>query len=172
MIYKLEAPWYTYQKKVKALFEHDPEIVVGEIYQNDNGKDYVFDVEVRNHEKYLALDRVLNRMKLYGNVALTINLFDEENDESEDETINLYRTIFKGNSIVEDIIDVVDVAGAHHGFVVFRPEVIQFFADDLRDLNGNWSGLAQNIAREVFDNVAHGLNFCTGKVQNDEVMQV
>ncbi len=25
----LEAPWYTYQKKVKALFERDPAIHVG-----------------------------------------------------------------------------------------------------------------------------------------------
>ena len=167
MNFKLQAPWYVYQKKVKALFRADPQITVGELYQNDNGKDYVFDVEVRNHEKYLALDRVLNRIKLFGNIALTINLFDEENADGDD-AVNLYRTIFKNNPIVESVEDAIDPAGVHHGYVVFRPEVIQFYADDLRDLHGNWSGLAQNIAREVFDETAHGINFCTGEVDTDK----
>jgi len=172
MIYKLEAPWYTYQKKVKAIFEHDPEITVGEIVQNENGTGLVFGIEVRNHEKYLALDRVLRRKQTFGNITLTIDLYDEENEEEEeDEAISLYRTIFKGNPIVEDVADIVDPAGIHHGYVVFRPEVIQFQTDDLTDIFGNWSGLAQNIAREIFDDVAHGLNFCTGKVHNDELPQ-
>ena len=159
----LIAPWYAYQKQVNALFEHDGQILVGEIYQQDNGVDYGFDIEVLSHEKYLALDRVLSRFKLFGNVALTITLYDEENDAG-DEAVNIYRTIFEGNPIVESIEDVVDPAGVHHGYVVFRPEVIQFYTDDLRDINGNWSGLAQDIAREIFDDTAHGLNFCTGVV--------
>lgn len=164
---KLEAPWHTYQKMVKALFERDPDIIVGDIYQWDNGKDYGFDVEVRNHEKYLALDRVLNRMKIFGNIALYITLFDEENDLG-DEAVNVYRTVFKGNPIVDDVKDIVDQAGAHHGFVVFKPEIIQFFDDDLTDYCGNWSGLAQYIAREVFDDVAHGVFFCTKNIRMPE----
>ena len=54
---KLEAPWYTYQKKVKALFERDPEIKVRDIVLPEDGRaDYLFDIEVCNHEKFLALD--------------------------------------------------------------------------------------------------------------------
>ena len=34
--------------------------------------------------------------------------------------------------------------------VCFKPQVVQFFDDDISDFNGNWSGLAQDIAREVF----------------------
>ena len=49
--FKLEAPWYTYQKKVKALFEQDPDIIVGNVNELTDGKtNYAFDIEVRNHE--------------------------------------------------------------------------------------------------------------------------
>lgn len=166
-MFKLEAPWYNYQKKVKAMFDRDPDITVGDIYQKENGKDFGFDVEVRNHEKYLALDRVLNRVKIFGNVALFITLFDEENS-LEDEAIAVYKAIFKDNPIVRSIEDVVDVTGTHHGYVVFEPEIIQFYDDDLSDYHRNWTGLAQNIARELFDDAAHGVYFCTADIRENE----
>ena len=33
--FTLEAPWNTYQKKVKALFDPDPDIIVGDVYKMD-----------------------------------------------------------------------------------------------------------------------------------------
>ncbi len=159
---RLTPPWYIYQKQVKALFEHDPQIIVGEIYQQENGKDYAFDIEVRSHEKFLALDRMLIRFRLFGNVALTINLFDEENADGG-APIDICRALFDGNPIVESIEDIVDLAGTHHGFVVFAPKVVQYYADDLRDINGNETTLAQEIAREMFKDM-DGVNFCTGQV--------
>jgi len=163
---KLSPPWYTYQKMTKALFERDPDITVGEIYKHSNGTDYAFDIEVRNHEKYLALDRVLNRVKLFGNVGLFITLYDEENSLG-DEAINVYRAIFDGNPIVRSVEDEVDFTGTHNGYVVFEPEIIQFFNDDLSDYHRNWTGLAQNIARELFDDAAHGIRFCTADVREN-----
>ena len=68
---KLAAPWYTYQKKVKALFDRDPEIKVGDIILPEDGRaDYLFDIEIRNHEKFLALDRVFPKCVQFGNITL------------------------------------------------------------------------------------------------------
>jgi hypothetical protein len=67
---------------------------------------------------------------------------------------------------VKDIKDVVDFTGTRHGFVRFQPEVIQFFHDDISDYNGNWSGLAQDIAREVFEGEYRGVHFCTAEVSS------
>jgi len=161
----LEAPWYTYHKKIKALFERDPEIVVGEMYEPDDGCNYAFDIEITNHEKYLALDRVLPGVIPFGNVLLGIHIYDEENNE--DEGIDLYETIFKGNPIVKDIQRRPDHTGTVHGYVRFWPEVIQFFDDDLNDFSGNWSGLAQDIAREVFEQDVRGVHFCTADVREN-----
>ena len=161
---KLEAPWYTFQKKIKALFEQDPEIKVSEIYQLEEGNaDYCFDLEVKNHEKYLALNRVFPRVKEFGNVTLCIFLYDEENGHDINEAVTLYETIFKGNPIVKDVRSAVDHAGTMHGFVRFQPEVIQFHTDDISSYNGTWSGLAQDIAKEVFKDDFYGVHFCTAE---------
>lgn len=161
----LSAPWYTYQKKIKALFERDPDIAVGELYPAEGGYDYAFDVLVSNRQKYMALDRVLNRTKMFGSFALLVNLQDA--DQDSDDAIELYKAIFDGNPIVRDIREAVDAAGVHHGFVRFQPEVIQFYNDDLSDYDRNWNGLAQDIAREAFDNVAHGISFCTASLREN-----
>ena len=169
--FTIEAPWFTFQKKVKALFERDKDIIVGEVIESDDGKtDYLFDIEVRSHEKFLALDRVLPKVKTFGNVTLGIVLYDEENTVGEEDRIALYQTIFDGNPIVKDIKDVTDFTGTRHGFVRFRPEVIQFPDDNIGDYDGNWSGLAQDIAAEVFDQELAGIHFCTASVNEaDEV---
>ena len=159
---KMEAPWYTYHKKVKELFALDGDIKVGEIYEAEGtGVNFMFDIEVRNHEKFLALDRVLLKKKAFGNVTLGICLFDEENGPGGEDAIGLYETIFRGNPVVKNVKRVMDPAGVERGYVRFQPEVIQFFDDDLGDFNGNWSGLAQDIAREVFEAGFNGIHFCT-----------
>ena len=158
----IESPWCTYRKKVNALFERDPEVIVGEVYEPDNGRtDYAFDIEVRNHEKFLALDRVLVKQKEFGNVTMAITLFDEENLKGEDDCIALYKEVFKGNPILRDVKEVVDFAGTRLGFVRFQPEVIQFHDDDTSDYSGNWNGLAEDIAREIFAGGYRGVSFCT-----------
>ncbi len=161
---KLEAPWYTYQKKVKALFGLDEDIDVGEVYNSDNC-DYAFNIEVRDRDKFVALDRVMPKKAIFGNVILEIVLIDKADEDGTATAIELYKTIFKNNPIVKDIREIQDGSGALHGFVRFQPEVIQFFHDDISDYNGNWSGLAQDIAKEVFAN--QNVHFCTADLREN-----
>lgn len=157
----VSAPWYTYQKKIKALFRHDPDIEVGDVFEtSDAVSDYAFDIEVKNHEKYVALDRVLPKIKRFGNVSIAVFLYDEENG-SEEDAETLYRTLFEGNPLLSEIVTTEDFTGTKHTYVVFQPEVIQFYNDDISDLNGNWSGIPQDIAREIFADDARGAHFCT-----------
>ncbi len=158
---KLQAPWYTYQKKLNALFALDNDITVGEIYKPDDDEcTYAIDIEIRNHEKFMALDRVIAPVVEFGNVKLRIVLYDEENTVISS-GVDLYKTIFKGNPIVKDIRTLTDPMGFEHGYVRFKPEVVQFPNDDISDFNGNWNGLAEDIAREVFTEDRTGINFCT-----------
>lgn len=155
----IEAPWETYNKKIKALFEKDPDITVGDIYDGDGDTTYAFDIEVNNHEKYVALDRLISGVKEFGNVTVGITLYDEENEVSD--ILDLYKTLFKGNPIVKEIQTATDPTGTEWDYVLFVPEVVQFPDDDLTDYNGNWNGLAEDIAREFF--VDRGVNFCTAQ---------
>ena len=95
------------------------------------------------------------------NLHASYAIFDEENGADVDDRIRLYETIFDGNPIVKDIKDVEDFTGTRHGFICFMPEVLQFEDDNLADYNGNWSGLAQDIAGEIFDQELLGIHFCT-----------
>ena len=164
---KLAAPWTTYQRKVKALFERDPNVAVGEIYEvSDGDTSLAFDVLVSDPEKYKALDRVMPKVIEFGNVKVGIVLRDMDNPDA-DEKIELFKAAFKDNPIVKDIRDVEDQAGARHCFIRFVPEVVQFFNDDISDFDGNWSGLAQDIAREVFWGDFCGVHFCTANVKEN-----
>ena len=160
---RLAAPWYTYQKKVKALFDLDADIEVGDVRQDEDGN-YAFEILVHNSAKFIALDRVMPKIVGFDNVMLKINIVDVE-DDSTLAAIELYKTIFENNPIVKDVRDIRDDMGMLHGYVRFQPEVLQFFNDDLSDFNGLWSGLAQEIAKEVFTN--QNVHFCTADLREN-----
>ena len=163
---KISSPWQEFNNKVRALFEGDEDIEVGDIYEADadTGINYGFDILVRKHEKFLALDKAIPAVVEFGNVKLGICVQDLENKFEDDEhPVKLFAAIFDGNPHNQDIKEVRDVTGTVHGYVRFKPQVVQFFNDDLSDYNQNWSGLAQDIAKEVFTGVA-GVHFCTAPV--------
>ena len=157
-ILQIEAPWETYAKKLNALFENDPDIQVGEI-RKGNDANYAVDILVHKHDKFDALDRLLPRVKMFGNVTLEIVLYDEENTEID--ILDAFKALFDGNPIVNRIETVIDQAGGQWNYVVFRPEVIQFFDDDMSDINSNFNGLAEDISREIFAENSRGIMFCT-----------
>lgn len=168
MTTRLEAPWYSYQKKVKTLFERDSDIEVGEVYQDEKmASDYVFAINISNHKKYEAMQRIFPQSAVFGNVTMVIELHETGVFEDISDVAALYETVFSGNPIVKDIREVVDGTGTKHAYVRFQPEVLQFFDDDTSDYNGNWSGLAQDIAREVFADEYRCIHFCTADIREN-----
>lgn len=165
----LEAPWYSYCKKLQALFKLDKDIVVNDLCDTDDPDyNYVIYIEVKNHKKYEALSRLLSDGVTFGSVEVRIYIYDEENDGVENAgQIKLYETLFEDNPLVKDIRTVTDPAGVDHSYVRFQPEVIQFFDDNLQDYNGNWTGLAQDIAKEVFLGYPN-INFCTADLREKQ----
>lgn len=166
--FKLEAPWCTYPKKVQALFSGDKDIVVRPLepdYEGENECDYCLVIEVKNHKKAVALERVMSDTVSFGNVIVRNMIFDEENSCAS--PTELFETLFEGNPILKDCKNITDQAGVIHSYVRFQPEVIQFYDDDLTDYNGNWSGLAASIAKEVFKTTT-GINFCTAAKEENE----
>ncbi len=155
--FKVSPPWVEFVEKMKVLFENDDDIIVNDL---DDGC-YTLIIEVKNHAKFKALDELLPIAKKFGNVTLFIEVHDISNDESID-YFSLFMTLFEGNSSAQGVVKTEDLTGTEHVFVMFKPEVKQFFNDNLFDLNGVWSGLNQDIAKEVFeDAAAAGVHFCT-----------
>lgn len=159
--FHVSPPWCTFANKMKALFENDDDIIVNDI--EDNTGNLTLMIEVKNHSKFKALDQLLPETVKFGNVTLFIEVYDEANDDEPD-YFALFNALFKGNRSVQKIALTEDMTGTQHVFVVFHPEVKQFFDDNMFDYHGFWSGLNQDIAKEVFEDAANaGVHFCTGE---------
>ena len=159
----LSPPWITYRHKINTLFDLDPAIEVGEVQVTNN--EYSLTISVSDHEKFIAMLAAMPSSVDFGNVKLIIRVVDATT--KDDPYRQIYETLFKGNPRVKDIKDVVDFAGTPHTFIRFQPEVLQFFHDDISDFNGNWSGLAQDIARELFTAGGVTMHFCTADLREN-----
>lgn len=164
--FKLEAPWYTYNKMVAKLFETDQEVEVSEVIPGNDGS-YTMTVSVSDHNKYIALDRVMPKKVEFGNITLNIVVKSSGSNNAIEDYVELYKIVFKGNMLVKDFKVATDFSGFTHCFVRFWPEVVQFFNDNAADYNGNWSGLAQDIAKEVFADCPAGIHFCTADLMEN-----
>lgn len=165
MQFNLSAPWNEYNNQLIALFDEDEDICVEDIHTSKlNDYDYIISIRVYNHKKFEAMYRLLPDVKEFGNVKVKIIIYDMENEaaEKEPKLIDDLETLFTGNPSFNRVVKLRDMAGCEHDFVVFEPEVVQYFNDDLKDLNGFRTCLVQDVARDVFEDLmAKGIRFCT-----------
>ena len=83
------------------------------------------------------------------------------NEEEELSYVELFRRAFKGNGAVEEIISDVGLLKGWN-YVVFKPEIVQFYDDNLASYYGVKTTLYEDIAREIFDQNSGNVFFCTG----------
>ena len=153
------SPWTEYYRKVEVLFKADPEVRV--VYDDEKREVCLY---VENADKAFALSEVMPTHIDFGNVTLDISIIPA-NSLAKSVRIKAeeyFRYIFDKNPILVDIQSVYGIFSNPITYVIFRKEVVQYFNDDLSDINGLRSTLWQDIAREVFTE-AEGVYFCTDK---------
>lgn len=149
---KLSAPWMTFVNKIRELFLADKEVKI--LYDDEmkNVKLYVADAR-----KAEALEQLMPKEKAFGNIKLTIDVVPA--NEGEKSKVDLFREAFRGNGAVAGIHEVETPFGKT-AYVIFEREVVQFFNDQMDDINGNLNTLYQEIAKDVFED-HDGIFFCT-----------
>lgn len=155
-ILKLSAPWQIYYKELSLLFEKDEEVRI--VYDTDA---QIINIFVDNAVKAEAMAAVLPTVKQFGSVELEINIIPSNK-------VNMLKAskgkgfvdLFKGNSIVDDVVVIDGIMTNPITYVIFKKEVVQYFNDDLGDAHGVCSTLYQDIAARVFNKV-DGVFFCT-----------
>ena len=160
MAYKLSPPWVTYYREIKALFGDDPEIVVVfheeekeiKLFVNDNGKAY-------------AIRKLLPDVKEFGIAKIKITVIPC-NVKKGDDYQKLFEKAFDGNPVLSYITPVEEVFSNPILYVVFEKEVVQFYNDNLGDINGNRTTLYENIARDVFGEM-NSIYFCTDDEEDE-----
>lgn len=162
----LIAPWNEYYEELNAFFAEDSDVT---ILYDEEAKD--IKVLVQDPMKAEALTDLLAGEKEFGNTKLTItvvpankpdtriksrlaSLKDNEGFAAE------YRVALQNNNLFGYVYEVENVMGFNAVFVIFQKKVVQYYNDNLGDLNGMKSTLAENIARDIFM-VHNGVFFCT-----------
>lgn len=151
---KLATPWATYCNKLEALFGNDPDVTI-----KAGENDHSVTLFVENPNKAEAIREILPSEVSFGNVKLLVNVVPIELKKDPTSIIN---AAFKGNKAVARIMHISTPLTGDHDYVMFKPEVVQFFNDDLGDPHGNESTLYQDIARELLQ--INGVNFCTDQM--------
>lgn len=155
-----KAPWYSYFDKLGKIFSGDKGI---RIRQSANGSDidfYFDDVDKMN-----AMSRILGPRAVFGNFVVSHH-YHAPNTTVEPATQDDYRILFEGNSNVSRIVKSGNPVVGERTYVVFNPDVVQWYDDNLMDISGNRTTVMEDIAREVFESATrYGASFCTETVR-------
>lgn len=170
----LVAPWDEYYNKMVAFFKDDPYVTV--LY-DDNEEKHI-KLLVNEPFKAEALFRLIKNELDFGGVKLFVSVISA-NDVPQDVTSYFkrmsvcddydirYTHALNDNDLYAYIKTIKGMMGFDAVFVVFKKKVIQYYNDNLGDLNGMKSTLAENIARDIF--VPHnGVFFCTNTLEVNE----
>ena len=152
----LTCPWIEYYNQISAMFRDDMDVQV--IY-DDEAKD--IRLYVKRATKAEALSVILPKEKSFGGVTVTITIIPANGleDPAADISQHLYEYALEDTPALA-YIKQVSLPGMDLTYVVFRAQVVQYYNDNLGDVNGRHSTLYENIARAIFE-PRLGLFFCT-----------
>ena len=151
----MQSPWICFANEVRELFSPDPEV---EVQWSED--DLTLKLYVKNSAKAEAISDILPTEKTFGNVTLKLEVIPANEEYSDAEAV---RAAFYGNPLFKGLYSVTPIPGAStFNYAVFNKEVIQYYNDNLSDLHGNKTTLAENLAKDVFE--IEGVFFCTDNV--------
>ncbi len=152
-IYK-SAPWITYYQEMEVLFEGDLDINV--VLDED---EFELRLYVKNTQKADILEKYLPVEVVFGNNKLPIQIIPSNNSPICEMEGNDWEILFRGNTAL-DYVREIDDFGFQATYVVFKSKVVQYYSDNISDINGLTSTLYQDIAKRIF-NDKPGVFFCT-----------
>ena len=172
-IVNLSAPWVQYYRKLDAMFKHDNNVTV--VFDGTNIR---CDLYVDGDEKAEALTKLLKPSVEFGNVVMPVIVHPSNEIKAMYETKTVYPyapgryahaapysqdvhyIALSTNSAMSSVEYKYGPGGAVFTYVIFRPKVVQYFADDISDYYGSVSTMYESIARDIFVEET-GVYYCT-----------
>ena len=150
----LLSPWMQFYHELSAMFRYDPDIKIILDESNDEIKMYV-----DSPQKAAALQELLPPKKTFGDVTVLVTIIPCNRTKTT-ETGDLWERAFDGNPAFCYSCKVEGILSNPIVYVVFDTIVVQYYTDNLGDINGIRSTLYQDIAKEIF-NPMEGVFYCT-----------
>lgn len=156
---KLSTPWVTLSRQIEAMFGDDPDIKVEYV---DGDGEYAIKLYVEGSDKADAITELLPTEYVFGNVVVNVEVIPANKAQKKED---LYRAAFEGNPAFSYAVTAEGIFTNPITYVVFKNKVVQFWNDDLGDVNGNETTLYEDIASKLFGDEG-GVCFCTDTPEN------
>ena len=158
--FKLSSPWVTLYREIEAMFGEDPDIKVE--YVAGDGNDPIIKLYVEGQDKADAIAKILPETYEFGGVTVSVTVVPANKAESKE---SLFRCAFEGNPAFSYAVTASGIFTNPITYVVFKNKVVQFWNDDLGDVNGNETTLYETIAGHLFSE-QDGVSYCTDTPEN------
>jgi len=156
----LSAPWVTLYREFEAMFGEDPDIKLE--YVAGDGNDPIIKMYVDGQDKAAAIEQLLKPTHDFGGVSVSVEVIPANIPQTK---AGLYRQAFEGNPAFSFAATAEGIFTNPVTYVVFKNKVVQFWNDDLGDVNGNETTLFECIAPNLFEG-GDGVSFCTDTPEN------
>ena len=170
---KLISPWRNYYHEIQAFFKEDPYVTV--VFDEDNMEIKLF---VQASDKAEALTQILNPEKTFGETTVKVTVIPPNTVTRDvklmmksmieaEEFERVINIALDCNRLFNNVRVIKGLLGFNAIYVLFNKKVVQYYNDNIGDLNGIKSILAEDIARDIF--VSHpGVFYCTNVADPEE----
>ena len=170
---KLISPWRNYYHEIQAFFKEDPYVTV--VFDEDNME---IKLVVQASDKAEALAQILNPEKTFGETTVKVTVIPPNTSTRDvklmmksmieaEEFERIIGTALDCNRLFDDIRVIKGLLGFNAIYVLFNKRVVQYYNDNIGDLNGVKSILAEDIARDIFVSRT-GVFYCTNVTESEE----
>lgn len=170
---KLISPWRNYYHEIQAFFKEDPYVTV--VFDEDNMEIKLF---VQASDKAEALTQILNPEKTFGETTVKVTVIPDNTMSREiklmmksmieaEEFERVISIALDCNRLFYGVRVIKGLLGFNAIYVLFNKKVVQYYNDNIGDLNGVKSTLAEDIARDIFVS-RPGVFYCTNVVEIEE----
>lgn len=143
----IEAPWYTYYKKIYNLFSGDSELTIDDELGEFEDGNYEFMISSKNGDKLNAIEKVLGYGRDFGGVKVIIK-YGYEN-KPEDNWAEIYKTAFDGNPLFQEVVEYEMPLLGTNTYAIFKKNIISFYDDNLSDYHGNSHFIVADLVKDV-----------------------
>lgn len=146
---------WRYFNKLSVMFGKDPDVEI-EIERVD---DITFKVMIYVNDsnrpgKADAFTKMLPSRVDFGIHRLYIDIIPNNDSRADHEVLI---DMFYGNPIIDSFV--TDHSGRH--YIIFKKDILQYYANDISDVNSLQSVLAEDLARELITDDITNVYFCT-----------
>lgn len=143
----LSAPWYVFHTQVFKLFEQDAEVIVDEeLEETETG--FIFGIYSKNIKKIQAIKKLIGSKVVFGDVAVDIDYGENENED----VAEVWKDAFSGNPLFCGIVSADIPFDGSCDYAIFKRDIIDFYDDNISDVNGNSHYIVADLVKEVVSN--------------------